>query len=754
MAKIRAYATRENTGAVAGHTGSMPTHQPNDLLLWIVSKDDATGGTLTTPSDWTKGNETAYGASGANTLRAAWYWKIASSSNDDEPRVNNTDPDEYYSIMLSIEGVNTSSPINTSSATTDNTNPKTTAALTTTSGSCLIIFSCAVDGATSANNYPESSTMHLLAQDAGTVTLGAAWTFQQNSGSVPACNFVTNTITGDEAVLHAIAINDSGSTIPAYVDRQRAPARLLNPFNGITLPLSGAFPTSLSLASIGSMATVFDAAATTADFGLNPYDSAASSTPLQTAAGSTSGFQFNFLTSVNVATGTVLFSIRGANPRDYIDLGIYNTAERGLAFTLADASNNYVSYIYGARNAVPDFRDLMLACIQPSYSGSAYARSVTPPDLTAINKVLFTSTCPRGAITYYVNQLVALDTLTIAGGTQQSPVTISDVITCGQSYPLPYMQKQGSAGCLSYIAIQLGGGEQIYANIEGSAIQFPQVAGTGTNQANYHATTSSIGISYYGQAGDTINHINSVIASTSPFYWEIHPSASNAATYDFSGLTIVGAKPLTLRNVTTFNGMTFSNCGQIDARGCSINDCAISMPQTGSTSCMLLSISSSIQNCTFEGRNTDYAIELPTSGTYNLSNVSYTGFTNDIRISAITGSVVINILNGGETPTYTTAGALVTVNNNVSVTLTGLRDNTEVRVYSAGTTTELAGIENAIDGTSNDRSFSFSLAATTSVDIRIHNITYETISILSYEIPASNASIPIQQRFDRNYSNN
>jgi hypothetical protein len=225
------------------------------------------------------------------------------------------------------------------------------------------------------------------------------------------------------------------------------------------------------------------------------------------------------------------------------------------------------------------------------------------------------------------------------------------------------------------------------------------------------------------------------------------------STYNFSGLTIVGAKPLTLRNVTTFNGMTFSGCGQIDARDCTVNDCAISTPQTGSISCMLLSVSSSIQNCTFEGRSTDYAIELPTTGTFSLSNVTYTGFTNDIRVSAITGSVVINILNGGETPTYTTAGASVTVNNNITVTLTGLRDNTEVRVYGAGTTNELAGVENATDGSTNDRAFSFSLAANTSVDIRIHNVTYETISILSYEIPLSNASIPIQQRFDRNYSN-
>lgn len=97
--------------------------------------------------------------------------------------------------------------------------------------------------------------------------------------------------------------------------------------------------------------------------------------------------------------------------------------------------------------------------------------------------------------------------------------------------------------------------------------------------------------------------------------------------------------------------------------------------------------------------------------------------------------------------------ASTTVENNVSVTLTGMRDNTEVRVYTAGTTTELAGIEDATAGSVDNRSFTFALAAALSVDINIFNVDYDPVYLRSFTIPASAASIPVSQRFDRSYNN-
>ena len=74
---------------------------------------------------------------------------------------------------------------------------------------------------------------------------------------------------------------------------------------------------------------------------------------------------------------------------------------------------------------------------------------------------------------------------------------------------------------------------------------------------------------------------------------------------------------------------------------------------------------------------------------------------------------------GGLAPTVKNGvGATTTVNVLTTLTLTGLQTNSEVRVFDAGTTTELAGVENS--GTS----FSANIAAS-SVDIVIHSLGYE-----------------------------
>jgi hypothetical protein len=77
--------------------------------------------------------------------------------------------------------------------------------------------------------------------------------------------------------------------------------------------------------------------------------------------------------------------------------------------------------------------------------------------------------------------------------------------------------------------------------------------------------------------------------------------------------------------------------------------------------------------------------------------------------------------------------------------LTGLQPNTEVRVYQAGTTTEVAGVENS--GTSEVFSISVS-----SVDIVIHSLgfIYQRLEAVA---TSTDRSIPIQQQEDRQFEN-
>jgi hypothetical protein len=165
-----------------------------------------------------------------------------------------------------------------------------------------------------------------------------------------------------------------------------------------------------------------------------------------------------------------------------------------------------------------------------------------------------------------------------------------------------------------------------------------------------------------------------------------------------------------------------------------------------------------IANCSFEFSD-GHAIEITSTAVSSQNNVgnSFAGYTNSVNstdaaiLHSSAGSLTINSSGGSNLNTNSyrnTGGGSVTINNNVSTTLSGLVNPTEVRVYSAGTTTELAGQEDVTTG-----SFVFSLGAATSVDIRIFAVSYEPADILGYTVGSSDTTIPVQQRFDRNYSN-
>lgn len=86
---------------------------------------------------------------------------------------------------------------------------------------------------------------------------------------------------------------------------------------------------------------------------------------------------------------------------------------------------------------------------------------------------------------------------------------------------------------------------------------------------------------------------------------------------------------------------------------------------------------------------------------------------------------------------------------NPTLTLTGLKNPTEVRIFTAGTTVELTGQENVTSGTF---SWNYDPDFVTTVDISILSLGYQNTRLLS--IPTTgNVSIPVQQQIDRQYQN-
>jgi len=92
----------------------------------------------------------------------------------------------------------------------------------------------------------------------------------------------------------------------------------------------------------------------------------------------------------------------------------------------------------------------------------------------------------------------------------------------------------------------------------------------------------------------------------------------------------------------------------------------------------------------------------------------------------------------GSTP----GGGTIVFKNPYTLTLTGLENNTEVRVYDAGTVTEVAGQENVTTGT-----FAATIGVA-SIDIRIISISYKRVDFDALTT-STDTTIAIEQFYDR-----
>lgn len=114
------------------------------------------------------------------------------------------------------------------------------------------------------------------------------------------------------------------------------------------------------------------------------------------------------------------------------------------------------------------------------------------------------------------------------------------------------------------------------------------------------------------------------------------------------------------------------------------------------------------------------------------------------------GSVTANILSQGSSPSIRNGpGSSTLVKNTVSLTFTDLVVNSEIRIYDAGTTNELAGVENS--GTTFV--WAYNPDDVNLVDIVIFNIEYESIRLVNFETANADSSLPVQQQFDRVFDN-
>lgn len=115
-----------------------------------------------------------------------------------------------------------------------------------------------------------------------------------------------------------------------------------------------------------------------------------------------------------------------------------------------------------------------------------------------------------------------------------------------------------------------------------------------------------------------------------------------------------------------------------------------------------------------------------------------------------TGSLTWNNTNGSDASNWISpTGGTVTFVNEASLSLSGLQSNSEVRIYTAGTQTELSGVENS----GIEFSYNYLYTSDFNVDIVIHSLGYQYQKIENIALSSIDINLPIQQRVDRNYVN-
>jgi len=245
------------------------------------------------------------------------------------------------------------------------------------------------------------------------------------------------------------------------------------------------------------------------------------------------------------------------------------------------------------------------------------------------------------------------------------------------------------------------------------------------NQENFRLTNNAMRVYWNASGAD-------VVTLSGGYSW------GSAAPWDFNEAigvctlsgTFVGMGEFKIGSAVTANGsFNLASGAALVSEGADITGVSVA----GNVNLVGGSVTS------LDGVNIGGALSFDTAGTYTITNSTIEEVVN-------TSGGTVDILLGPNSSINTNTGPNINVLVPPSVlTLTGLQLNSEVRVYEAGTTNELAGVENSTTV------FTASIDAP-SVDIRIASLQYIYIKISAVDT-SSDTTLPIQQQFDRNYEN-
>ncbi len=669
--------------------------------------------------------------------------------------------------------------------------------MTTSRDNSLVVYAVSNSGAGTTPSIIEGPCTLIVAKDGGAHSDGAAWGFLKTAGTTPSNVGVSQMGTGSASALAVLAVNppSTGATvIPGYCVSDSSV--YISPMTGATYnsdiapvnTVTSAFGTSLNGKTLSAGGTTY----TRADTGINTYHASANCLGI-TTANTWSGVRLTFAASKDLSNKNVLLHLQ-----PYLPIDIQTTDSVTLDGTMgvavgfgSTANTNYkVWHVHGA-NSIFGVQRMAPIVIHPSYAGAGLIQNTGSLNAAAVVELGVMVSCKVVAASWLFASMWALDTTVVAGGLSAEPLGIAGIVSAAATgHERRSVIQQGAAQFMIFQPVQIGDGgtSPVYLSLDGTALEFPRQYDKASKNVGYCSIDNVCGLKYYAGSSDTIIHRNSVISSASRYHWGLHSSSSTSATYDFSGLSVIGAGTITLNRAITITGLTINDYSTIDASSLTLNDSTIKNPPTSNDS-ITTNASTNIDNCVINVSTVSsgnrwcsvadpsifsgcaftggggHAIRITTAGTYSLVGNTFTGFGADGTNGAAIyndsgGSVTLNISGGGSVPTIRNGtSASTTVNNTVDLTVeirdsegTLITEACEVTVVRTSDTTELYHVESVVSGSTT---YSYNYVSDTTVYINVVNVaSYVPKTVEPVVLGSADQTVVVQLESERGrYSN-
>jgi hypothetical protein len=396
------------------------------------------------------------------------------------------------------------------------------------------------------------------------------------------------------------------------------------------------------------------------------------------------------------------------------------------------------------------------------YGGSTPGRnSGTPPAMTSVDSlglVWQQTGLPANKINTWTDAWYYGDGYYATGGTSGDKITLAGIRTLDVASAYGIVDAyQGVYFCSGALTIG-NGSTTTYFQMSQQVMVFIDAS---VNTGLYKLVGAG--------SGCHIAIVGSVLraaGSTDATRFALNMGDANLAEFSMTGSFVTRAATCTFKSGQTVTNNAFANCGQIVAAGANLSGSTVSSYEgTSNTSALIWNVNTDtnglLDGMTFtKGTASTHAIELGTSSPteITLTNMTFTGYNasdeqtdSAIHVKRTSGTVDINI-SGGYSPSVKSDGATVTIVNEVTLTLEGLIDGSEIRIYTDDTTpgvlgtTELSGTES-----NSGTTYEYKYEVTTPFDVVIQVLADDYLEWQqTVEIGNSNQTVTVSQQLEKN----